>query len=203
MKTRITLIRHGETTWNLQGRWQGFAPVPLSDVGRGQAIAAADSLKTTDITRIITSDLSRCVETAAIINRVLNVPLSYESRLREINVGFWQGLTSDEIQRWDPENFEQYRNVAYHLRAFPGGESFKQLGERAVAALHEWVEAHGGEHLLVVTHGGVIRSILFGLAGVEPGGQRVENCSLNRLIHQDGVWSSHGVSVAAASVQWD
>lgn len=203
MKTQITLIRHGETSWNMQHRWQGHAPVPLNEVGRTQASETADCLKNARITRMVSSDLSRCLETAHIINRVLNVPLNQDKRLREIDVGRWQGLTSEEIQQWDSQTFEAYRQESPQNRVFPGGESFHQLRQRAIETLTEIVENYAGEHVLVVTHGGVIRGTLLGLLGVEPIATRIENCSLNRLLYENGIWQSNGVSLAAASVLWD
>lgn len=188
MRTQIALIRHGETDWNMQHRWQGHAPIPLNDTGCAQAMEAAEQLQDAGFTRIVASDLLRCVQTAEILNRVLDIPVDYDSRLREIDVGWWQGLTGDEIKLWDAENYENYRNASYLTRAFPGGESFQQLIQRSTAALMDIQESCRGEHVLVVTHGGVIRAVLYHLFAFETGSYSIQNCSVNRLTCENGVW---------------
>ncbi len=183
-------------------RWQGHAPIGLSELGFAQAADAAQHLTRAGITRMVSSDLVRCVQTAQVIQEVLQVPISYDKRLREIHVGLWQGMTTEEIQQWDGEAFEAYRGSPAVLRAFPGGESYQQLAERAVAALNEIVEQFAGEHLLVVTHGGVIRAALRTLLKMEEFGV-VENCSLNRLVHDQGAWQPNGIGEMVASAKWE
>src|SRR6185369_7089516 len=100
MTTHITLIRHGQTPWNATGRWQGHAFVPLNDEGRRQATRLAKHLLpiADEITAIYSSDLVRASETAEIIAARLEKTVRVDVRLREIDMGEWQGLTGDEIR---------------------------------------------------------------------------------------------------------
>ncbi|MGH2760212.1 MAG: histidine phosphatase family protein, partial [Actinomycetota bacterium] len=99
--TRLLLIRHAESQWNAQGRWQGLADPELSERGRAQALAAASRLAGT-VERIVASDLRRAAETADIIGDTLGLgPVERRAELREIDVGRWSGLTRAEIEeRW-------------------------------------------------------------------------------------------------------
>jgi probable phosphoglycerate mutase len=150
--TRLLVVRHGESTWNSEGRWQGQADPPLSALGERQAEAAATGVGET-VTAIWTSDLARAFRTAELLVAGLRTasPRS-DARLRERNVGEWSGLTRAEIEvRW-PGYLADRRSPA-------GWEDDEQLAERAIAALHDIVTAAPGATVIVVTHGGVIRTL--------------------------------------------
>ncbi len=192
MPTRITLIRHGETDWNKQGRWQGHAIVPLNEEGRQQAVLLAEHLLSSaqDISAIYTSDLLRARETATIIAQRLGKTVILDQRLREIDLGEWQGLTTAEIRVWDKERFETVMNDPVHLPR-PGGESVGQVADRAFAALEEYAARHVNEHILVVSHGGTIRNVLDRLGLLERSLPVVGNTSQSMVIHTPGddvVW---------------
>lgn len=166
MDTVITLIRHGQSTWNAVGRAQGQAPVPLTEVGRQQArYVAAAMAQDGPVRAIYSSDLLRCRQTVEPIAGVLGRDVRFDARLRERDVGAWQGLTWEERRVFDPENFAAYVQDPIHF-AFPGGEDHPTMAARVLAALAEVLAAHPGEHVLIVTHGGPIRAILqhYGLA---------------------------------------
>ena len=155
----VLLVRHGQSAWNAEGRWQGWADAPLSDLGRQQAKAAARSIGAVDA--IAASDLDRAMETAAIIAEELGVgPVSVEPGLRERSVGEFSGLTRDEIvERW-PEMAEVFAGrVRDHpmLLQPPGGESPQQLLDRALPALLR--VAALGETVVAVSHGGLIGAL--------------------------------------------
>lgn len=183
--TQITLIRHGETSWNANGRWQGHAPVPLNDVGREQARRLALHLApiAADITAVYSSDLPRARETAQIIARTLEltVPLELDRRLREADLGEWQGMTNQDIEAWDYERWQEI--VLDPSLPRPGGESPLQVITRATAALNEYVERHPGGHLLVVSHGGTIRHVLRGLDLIDIPVAKISNTSATTLFH--------------------
>jgi broad specificity phosphatase PhoE len=164
--TRLLLLRHGLTTWNAAGRWQGWADAPLTDTGREQARRAAAALAGEGFEVIVASDLGRARETAEIMAALLGgLPVAIEEGLRERDVGQWSGLTSAEIDaRW-PGQLGDWR--AGQLDVIPGGEG--DIGERVVAAVGSLVVSHPGRTLLAVTHGGVIRTMERHL-GVEPAG---------------------------------
>jgi probable phosphoglycerate mutase len=159
----IYLARHGETAWNSEGRWQGRTDIALSDTGRAQAATLAIRLARLGdhIGRVLTSDLCRAVETAQIVSRALGLPPPVvDPRLRERGFGVFEGLTREEcLSRFPVEwaRYEQDRRL--HP---PGGEPQEEVAERFSAAVAEAVATHaaGSGALLIVAHGGALRSFL-------------------------------------------
>jgi probable phosphoglycerate mutase len=142
------LVRHGQSTWNAERRWQGQADPPLSDHGREQAFHAAASLGTVDV--IVSSPQVRALETAAIIGAQLGVgPVQVVDDLRERNAGLWSGLTTEEIEERWPGWIDSPRRP-------DGWELDADLLPRVRGALASIVEEFWGATLLVVSHGGVI-----------------------------------------------
>lgn len=193
MSTLITLIRHGQTNWNVEGRWQGHAAVPLNEVGRAQAKLLAHYLQDTTASRIISSDLIRTRETAVIINNQLKLPISFDKRFREIDVGEWQGMTVDEIKTWDLKRFEHFVSDMYSVPR-PGGESYELLGDRGIKAMNDLASRYPGDHTLVVTHGGIIRQIVKRLTGIEIP-HPIENTSLTSLAYHNNKWRAEELAV--------
>lgn len=149
--TDLLVVRHGQSEWNAIGRWQGHADPALSELGRRQAAVAAGSIGAID--GIISSDLLRAAETAAIIAQQLGVgPVMIDERLRERDVGEWTGLTRTEIDKRWPGWIDD-------LRRPNGFEDADSVLSRVLEALVTMREASPGGSLLVVTHGGVIRSL--------------------------------------------
>ncbi|MGH9155407.1 MAG: histidine phosphatase family protein [Acidimicrobiales bacterium] len=158
---RLLLLRHGQSTWNAEERWQGWADPPLSPLGVHQAEDAARWLveSGTGFGTVACSDLVRARRTAEIVADGLGLgPVEVDPALRERNVGDWEGLTTDEIGlRW-PEALAAWRDR--RLRTTPGGEAEPVLVARALAGLGRLAAAAPtGGRVLVVTHGGVIRSL--------------------------------------------
>jgi broad specificity phosphatase PhoE len=151
---RLLLVRHGESTWNAQSRWQGQADPPLSPFGERQAEDAAARLaETATITAVWASDLVRARRTAELIAGYLGLePVQQEARLRERDVGAWSGLTRAEIEdRW-PGYLAAHRSPA----DFEGDDALLARTREGLAAA---VDGTGPGDVLVVTHGGVIRTI--------------------------------------------
>ncbi len=149
--TDLLVVRHGQSEWNAIGRWQGHADPALSELGRRQSAVAATSIGAVD--GIISSDLLRAAETAAIIAQQLGVgPVMIDERLRERDVGEWTGLTRIEINRRWPGWIDD-------LRRPDGFEDVDAVLLRVLEAFASIREASPGGSLLVVTHGGVIRSL--------------------------------------------
>jgi broad specificity phosphatase PhoE len=186
MPTRITLIRHGQSLWNANSRWQGQAVVPLSDEGRRQALVLAEHLRplAAEIAAITSSDLLRARDTAALIASRLDKPLSLDARLREIDVGQWQGLTGEEVEAWDAERLAAVRADPYNVPR-PDGESYSQVADRALRALGDLVSQYPGQHVLAVTHGGAIRSVLGRLRMADRAPRFFGNTSLTSLLHNE------------------
>ena len=158
MTTRLLLVRHGQSTWNAAGRWQGWADPPLSPLGAQQARQAALALPPLGITAVASSDLARARRTAEILARALGTDVAeVDPALREYDVGDWCGLTRPEIEaRW-PGLIAEWH--AGRLAATPGGETRRAFVERGMAALTRLAAAEPGRQLLVVTHGGLVRAV--------------------------------------------
>lgn len=160
MTSRVLLVRHGQSEWNAQGRWQGQADPPLSELGRAQARAAANSLGAVDA--VFASDLQRATETAVIIAESLGVgPVIIDDDLRERDAGEWSGLTREEIHERYPGYLPDDRHRAFAPDAGapkrpPGWESDDVLRERVLRALSRIHEMVPDGDVLTVTHGGVI-----------------------------------------------
>ncbi|HNS01558.1 MAG TPA: histidine phosphatase family protein [Anaerolineae bacterium] len=162
--TTLLLLRHGETEWNLSGRWQGqAADTELTDLGRQQARLAANRLRSYPINVIYSSDLLRASETAQIIGQALGLTPIPESALRELDIGAWTGLTWAEIRERYPEQAAAMSAGQDVPRG--GGESLGELQDRLAAAAQNIVSRHPGDTVLVVSHGAALRSLVAHVLG--------------------------------------
>ncbi|MGQ0521331.1 MAG: histidine phosphatase family protein [Actinomycetota bacterium] len=162
---RLLVLRHAQSTWNAESRWQGWADAPLTDAGREQSAAMAARLADLGVAfaGAVSSDLQRAVETAAIVAGHLGLgPVGIEPDLRERDVGDWTGRTTDEIDVVWPGAIAAWR--AGRLDRPPGGEVEPAFRARVVGAF-ERLAARPDADLVVVTHGGVIRSLERHLGG--------------------------------------
>ena len=150
--THLFLIRHGETDWNIEGRWQGHADVPLNYRGREQAAQIAHSLADIGLKAIYSSDLTRAGDTAEALAATTGLTIRYDKRLREIHQGEWQGLLVTEIQARYGEQFQRRRENPLTV-APPGGETVLQVKERVVGAVEDIIKEHQQERVAVVSHG--------------------------------------------------
>ncbi|MCC6801657.1 MAG: histidine phosphatase family protein [Anaerolineae bacterium] len=179
---RILLIRHGQTDWNLEQRWQGHLDVPLNTAGRDQARRLADYLRERSITAVYSSDLTRAVMTAEPIARSHGLDIKPDPRLRELNLGVFQGLTTSEINSKYPEESRQM-SLDYLGYVIPTGEARRAMQDRAYAAYRDIVAAETGPEIAVVTHGGTIRVLLLKLFDVDDMMKRisVKNTSVTTI----------------------
>lgn len=182
---RIVVWRHGRTTWNATGRFQGQADPPLDDVGREQSLIAARHLAADPPDLVLSSDLLRATSTAQALGSLIQAPVLVEPRLREIDLGAWQGLTRAEVAATYPEQYAEWLDgIAPAAR---GGESREQLDERVLAALAD-IDV---EHALLVTHGGTARSIIETLLGLPRAGRWLAvlgNCQWSQLQRRPAGW---------------
>ncbi len=157
--------RHGQTAWNLQRRFQGQLDIPLDDRGRAQAAQAAALLAGFSPSAIVSSDLVRARETAQALADLTGLPVATDPRLREIDVGSWQGLTFEEVSQRFPVEAANWRDGGDGRRG--GGESLVDVGVRAVAAVDDALLSVGdGGTLVVVTHGAAGRAIVASMIGL-------------------------------------
>ena len=176
--TTILLARHGETDWNVERRVQGHSDTPLNDTGRAQARALAEELGDEPIDAVYSSDLMRAHETARIVASQRGLEVTAIRDLRERNFGTWEGLTDEEIYVRHP----QARDRSW--QEWGDAETQFEMAERVLAALLRIAEAHPGQRLLVVSHGGPHRRVLAhcSIEGVE----RIDNCHVVRVEVVDG-----------------
>ncbi|WP_448624609.1 histidine phosphatase family protein [Geodermatophilus sp. URMC 64] len=187
---RLVLWRHGRTEWNATGRFQGQLDPPLDDEGRRQAARVAPYLAAglpAGETVVVSSDLSRAVETAGPLVDLLGVRLRLDPRLREHGLGCWEGLTRDEVAERYPDQFADWQ-AGRPVRG-RNGEEAAQVAERALAALADLPEAAVA---VVVTHGGTAGRTIEALLGLGSEHRRVfgplANCAWSELRFQGTGW---------------
>ena len=149
--TDLVLIRHGETDWNVEGRYQGQADPPLNSLGLEQAHRLAQELQSATLDVLYTSPLQRAAQTARIIVETLNIPLFNEPRLMEIHQGDWQTRLRSEIETLYPELFHHWETEPWRVTP-PGGEHLFQVQERVYAAVDDIRIRHESQKVGVVSH---------------------------------------------------
>ncbi len=155
----LYITRHGETEWNIQKRIQGHKDSPLTEKGRKQAQALGNYLKNIPFEKVFVSDSNRAYETACTIMEGRDVPIIKEVRLREMNIGIWEGSTFEEVERLDPiESYHFWHEP--HLYQPQGGESFFNTRDRAYSFIQELIEQHQEGNILLVTHTITLKHIM-------------------------------------------
>ena len=158
-ETEIILIRHGETEWNSQQRMQGHSNSDLSEVGRGQIQALGELMKNVSFDHIYSSDSLRARQTAEAITQYSGHALQFDQRIREKNLGVFEGLTSTEAKERHPEIYRLFKTAGANY-VIDEGESTQQLLERALEFIEEIRLRHPQERVVMVTHGGVVRVLM-------------------------------------------
>jgi probable phosphoglycerate mutase len=164
---RILLARHGETAWNVDGRHQGQGfDIPLSEVGRAQALALRQRLESVGVVRAVASPLLRARQTAELALGQRAGMLQFDPALMEIAHGEWEGRLASEIREAYPDLQRAWRETP-HTVTLPGGESFQNVQDRAWPALQRACQGLGAEDtLFLVTHDGVNRALLCRILGL-------------------------------------
>lgn len=188
MATQIVLVRHGETDWNRENRFQGHADPPLNETGRAQARDLATDLRGERFAAVYTSPLRRAHETALILGGAFALAPIPDPALKEVDVGSWSGLTRAEVETRHPEGFARW--LAYG-HGWDDGETYDELGARVVTGLVSIAARHAEASVLAVTHGGPIRSALAAAERVSFDEARrsihvVGNCAVVRLAVREG-----------------
>jgi probable phosphoglycerate mutase len=153
--TTILLARHGETDWNREGRFQGWADPPLNATGRAQAVDLSVQLMAEELAAVYSSPLRRAYETAEVVAASRGLEPVTVDALREVDVGSWSGLSRAEIEQRFPEQYARWLDYG---RGWEDGETYEQMVDRVVEALQELAEARDGQRILAVTHGGPMRA---------------------------------------------
>jgi broad specificity phosphatase PhoE len=184
----IFLARHGETEWNRVGRWQGSTDIPLSEVGRAQALALAERLRGCGIAEARASDLSRARETAEIVAAALGVAqVRLDARFRERSFGCFEGLTREECAERHADAWQRY--LADRRDTPNDAEPYEQVAARMMAGLTAITDlAEPDRHVLVVSHGAAIRTFIHVVTGTPP--PPLANTALFRVAYEAGSFSS-------------
>jgi probable phosphoglycerate mutase len=201
MLTRVYLVRHGRTDWNAQARIQGHHQTSLNDAGRRQARRVAAYLKSRGIEFLYSSDLDRARQTAEAIAEATGLSIETTPALRERDFGPLTGLLIAEARRkrdgaaaaaggTDPRLPAEW-SVVDTWGAIEGVEGEAKMSERVWGFLRPMAERHAGRTVLVVTHGGVLRTVMYGVLGIEPGKPwrcTLENTAVNLFEVDGGLW---------------
>lgn len=164
---RLVLLRHARTGHNAGGRIQGQIDVPLDDHGLEQAAAVAPLMASAAPSLLLSSDLGRARQTAEPIAALTGLPIRLDPRLRELDLGGWQGLTREEAAAAFPKEYAAW--VAGRDERRGGGETYRDAGTRAaVAVLAAAAELGPSGVLVAVTHGGTARATIGALLGTDP-----------------------------------
>ena len=181
---RILLARHGETIFNVEGRWQGQSDSPLTERGLAQARELARALADEPIAAVYSSDLGRAVDTAAEVAKRHHLPVTTDERLREIDTGAWTGKGRAEITAEFPGGLEAWATQPTSMR-LPHGETLFEAQTRALAFFAQRMPAHAAQSVVVISHGAIGQTVLVNAMGgtvedlwLE---QRVDNCQISRL----------------------
>jgi len=186
--TTICLVRHGETDWNLNRRYQGWEDIPLNEAGLGQARVVAQTIAGEEWDAIVTSPLSRARQTAEAIAAALGIDeIMEDPDLRERGYGEAEGLTLQErLAKWSDDTW-------------PGLEPWEVMQARAMAALARVAARHAGQRVLVVCHGGLINAVLAEVSNGEHGHgiTVIQNTARTTLHHGPDGWDIHTVTDAS------
>ena len=166
-RRQFFFLRHGQTDWNREGRYQGITDAPLNDTGVAQAHAAAAALMDSNIDRIITSPMMRALKTAAIVAEAINRPIHIERGIRERNFGSFDGLIIREVKARHGLPSDQNSRAIMPADA----DSWDEIFERVPPVIARWMTNHAGEALLFVAHGGVFDAIHADLVGPRVGSE--------------------------------
>ena len=156
---KVVFIRHGQTEWNVSGRYQGQSDVALSKEGIAQAEKLAEHFPVASVDAVYSSDLMRARVTAEKVAEKFGLLVQTEPAFRELNFGDWEGLTYEQITAsWADAmtNFLRHPDILQ----IPHGESFPEVRQRAMKRLRELLAEHEGHVIAVVAHGAVLRTML-------------------------------------------
>jgi len=189
-KTEVWFVRHGETCWNVERRYQGHGDSELTEAGRTQVEATGVRFQNITFDHLYSSDLGRARSTAEAIARNSGHEIQFDPRLREKNLGIFEGLTVPEIQARYLDPYIAFKTQGTNF-VIPEGESTQQLFERAWEFLEEMRTRYPGQRTVCVTHGGTIRGLMkhiLGLVQDMPTRFRLHNTSLHQLYWVTDHW---------------
>lgn len=202
--SRLIVWRHGETTHNASGLWQGQLDIPLSEVGQAQAAQAAPLLAARRPDLVVSSDLARAAQTADVLAGLLDVPVRRDERLREIHVGGWQGKSAEQVRLEFPEDADRLL-TGEDFRRGGTGETVAEVAQRSLDCARDVVaDLPDGGLAVIATHGVTARALVAGLVGLDQGAAwrvlaAMRNCHWAELVQlRSGQWRIETWNVGAA-----
>jgi broad specificity phosphatase PhoE len=166
MMTSVYLVRHGQTAWNKEEIFRGRTDIPLDETGLKQAELAGEYFKGMQVHEIYASPLARAWETALKIAQFRNLKVRSLKGIIDMSFGRWEGRPHQDIQKNDGEIYRQWREEP-HLVRLPGGETLEDVRVRAMTALEEMIQLHGGKTLILVSHRVVNKVLICGILGID------------------------------------
>jgi alpha-ribazole phosphatase len=161
VSTELILVRHGESNFNYEGRWQGQSQdALLSALGWQQADCAADALVSSEAVALFSSDLTRAMQTAVAISWKTGLPIYPEARLREIDAGLWTNRLSDEVLLEDPDRVRAWNEAPATLQRIPGGEGLADAQQRILSFIAERIPAYDGQSVIIAIHGAILQTLM-------------------------------------------
>ncbi len=166
MSTQLVVVRHGESNFNRERRWQGQSQdAILNDLGWRQAGCVADALRGTQPAALFSSDLTRAIQTAVPIASAVNLPIYPEPLLREISAGSWTNRPSDEVQAQEPERVRAW-NEAPATTSPTDGETLAEAQQRILAFVHEQAQNYADQTIVIGTHGAILQTLMAAALGL-------------------------------------
>lgn len=164
--SELIVVRHGESNFNRERRWQGQSQdAILTDLGWQQAECCGDALKGTPAAALFSSDLSRSMQTAVAIARVIGLPIHPDVRLREIDAGVWTNRMSDEVRAEEPDRVQAWDSAPFTTSP-TRGEGLGEAQQRILSFVEERAPAYAGQSIIVATHGAILQTLMAAAMGL-------------------------------------
>jgi len=188
--TKVYVVRHGQTAWNLEEVFRGRMDIPLDETGKKEVHLAGEALKDETLHAIYSSPLSRSMETAENIAKFQNIPVTPLESIIDISYGEWEGVSLVEVQKKYPDLYGLWLKEPHNI-TFPGGESLKQVRVRTRNAIDDLLEKHKDENIALVAHRVPNKVICCSLLGIDNSNFwriQQDTASTNLFVYKDGQW---------------
>lgn len=188
--TKVYVVRHGQTAWNLEEVFRGRMDIPLDETGKKEVHLAGEALKDETLNAIYSSPLSRSMETAENIAKFQNIPVTPLESIIDISYGEWEGVSLVEVQKKYPDLYGLWLKEPHNI-TFPGGESLEQVRVRTRNAIDDLVEKHKDENIALVAHRVPNKVICCSLLGIDNSNFwriQQDTASTNLFVYKDGQW---------------
>jgi broad specificity phosphatase PhoE len=188
--TKVYVVRHGQTAWNLEEVFRGRMDIPLDETGKKEVHLAGEALKDETLHAIYSSPLSRSMETAENIAKFQNISVTPLESIIDISYGEWEGVGLVEVQKKYPDLYDLWLNEPHNI-TFPGGESLEQVRVRTQNAIDDLLEKHKDENIAIVAHRVPNKVICCSLIGIDNSNFwriQQDTASTNLFIYKNGQW---------------